>query len=113
MLLRYADDEVVSVNGTFLEVPNTTNAEVELCVSFGSSANTDGTVVLAHRQGDPRKLLRYTLNAINCTTAPPAGDYIVGVFTQTRSNVLREPATTPTFSFSMIPNSEYYVTIVI
>lgn len=107
----YTDDEVVSVNGRSLEVPNTTNAEVKLCVSFGTTTSTDGTVVLAHRQGDPKTLLAYNLNTTNCTTAPPAGEYIVGVFTQTRSNVLREPATTPTFSFSMIPNSEYYVTI--
>ena len=112
----YADDEVVSVNGIFLEVPNVTNtitAKMKLCVSFGPNTSTDGTIVLAHHYGDPRKLLMYNLNTTNCTTAPPAGDYIVGVFTQTRGNDLKVPATSPTFSFHSVPNSEYYVTIVI
>ena len=101
------------MSGISLEVPDAIDAKVKLCVSFGLNTISDGTVVLAHHQGDPRKLLRYNLNTTNCTTAPPAGDYIVGVFTQTRSNVLGEPATTPTLSVEIVPNSECYVTVVI
>ena len=108
----YADDEIVSVNGISLDVPDTVNAEVRLCVSFGPNTSTDGTVVVAHRQGDPKTLLAYNLTTTDCTTAPPAGNYIVGVFTQTRGNALRELATTPTFSFDFVSKSEYYVTVV-
>ena len=100
------------MSGISLEVPDVTNAKVKLCVSFGPNTISDGTVVLAHHQGDPRKLLRYNFTT-NCTTAPPAGDYIVGVFTQTRRNVLTEPATTPTLSVDIVPNGECYATVVI
>ena len=101
----YAGDEVVSVSGISLKVPDATNANVKLCVSFGLNTISDGTVVVAHHQGDPRKLLRYNFTT-NCTTAPPAGNYIVGVFTQSGSNVLREPATPPTLSVEIVSNSE-------
>ena len=98
------------MNGTFLQVSDIADTRVNLCVSFGSIANTDGAVVLAHHRDDPKKLLAYTLDATtNCTnvTAPPAGEYIVGVFTQSDGSALREPATT--FTVSVVPIREYYV----
>ena len=97
-------DEVVSVNGTFLEVPNVTNTELKLCVYFKSS-NIDGIVVLAHHTDDPEKLLAYFLNT-TCATPPPPGGYIIGVFTQSRYNTLEEPATPLTISVHIVSISE-------
>jgi len=83
------------VNGIILEVPNVTNTEVKLCVSFESSASSDRIVVLAHLVGDPQKLLAYYLNTTNCTTAPDPGDYIVAVFIYNVGSALQAPATSP------------------
>ena len=102
----FAAKEVISVNGTLLEVPNTTNSGVKLCVSFGSSTNTDGTVVLAHRINDCNRLLAYFLNTTNCFTAPAAGDYIVVAFSQNGDNIMEVPVTLSTNS---LPISELYV----
>ena len=78
----FAAKEAISVNGTFLQLPDVTNSGVKLCVSFGSSTSTDGTVVFAHRIDDCNRLLAYFLNTTNCFTAPAAGDYIVVVFSR-------------------------------
>ena len=108
MLLLFADNETVTVDGRFLRVPDTTNREVKLCVSSESVANTDMTVVLAHKQDNPKKLLAYFLNATaNCARAPDTGDYIFGVFIQNGDNILKAPATPPTISFYTMPISEY------
>ena len=100
-------DEVLSVNGISMEVPNIGNTEMKVCVSFGFSTPSDRTIVLAHHINDPEKLSAYFLNATNCTTAPPAGDYIVGVFTQSVGITLEVPATPPTISILIVPISEY------
>ena len=100
----YTADEVVSVNGTSVEVPNVTNAQVNLCISFKSSSSSDRIVVLAHHQRDPEKLLAYSLNSTNCTEAPVTGNYSIGVFNQTTS-ILTPPATPPTIS--IYATSEY------
>ena len=108
MLLLFADNETVTVNGRFLQVPDTTNGEVKLCVSSESVANTDMTVVLAHQWDNTKKLLAYFLNATaNCARAPDTGDYIFGVFTQNGDNILKAPATPPMISFATMPISEY------
>ena len=93
----YTADEVVSVNGTSIsvEVPDVTNSEVKLCISFNSSSSSDRIVVLAHHINNPRKLSAYYLNASNCTEAPAAGDYSIGVFNQTGGRILKPPATHP------------------
>ena len=104
----HAADEVASVNGTFLEVPNITNAEFKLCVYFKSS-NIDGIVVLAHHTDHPEKLLAYFLNT-TCATPPPPGSYIIGVFIQSRYNTLEEPATPLTISVGIVSISEYCFT---
>ena len=83
ILLLFVDNELVTVNGTSLHVPDTTNGEVKLCVSSESIANTDMTVVLAHQWDNAKKLLAYFLSATtSCTRAPDTGDYIVAVFAQ-------------------------------
>lgn len=102
-----AADEVISVNGTFLKVPDVTNTELKLCVSFDSSTNTDGTVVLAHHMNDCNKLSAYYLNTTNCITPPPPGDYSVGVFTRSHDNILKAPAAPPTISIGTVAISEY------
>ena len=108
MLLLFADNELVTVNGKSLYVPDTANGEVNLCISSGSVANTDMTVVLAHKQDNPKKLLAYFLSAAtNCTRAPDTGDYIFGVFNQNGDNILKAPATPPMISFATMPISEY------
>ena len=108
MLLLFADNETVAVNGTFLLVPDATNREVNLCISSESIANTDMTVVLAHQWDNPKKLLAYFLNATaNCARAPDTGGYIFGVFTQNGDNILKAPATPPTISLYTLPISEY------
>ena len=108
MLLLFADNELVTVNGTSLHVPDTANGEVNLCISSESIANTDMAVVLAYQWDNPKKLLAYFLNATaNCARAPDTGDYIFGVFTQNGDNILKAPATPPTISFDVLPISEY------
>ena len=102
-----AGNEVISVNGTFLKVPDVTNTELKLCVSFKSSSISDGIVVLAHHINDCNKLSAYYLNTTNCIAAPPPGDYSVGVFTQSHDNILKPPATPPTISIDTVPISEY------
>ena len=106
-LLFYAADEVVSVNGTSVEVPNVTNSVVKLCISFNSSSSSDRIVVLAHHVNDPGKLSAYHLNATNCTEAPAAGDYSIGVFNQSGGGILKPPATCPSISIDIVPISEY------
>ena len=97
----------VSVNGgTFQQVPDIANTEVKLCVSFQYSTGSDRIIVLVHHRGDPKKLSAYLLNATNCTTAPPPGDYVVGVFIQSDDSTLKPPATPPTILLDTI--SEYY-----
>ena len=105
----YAGHDIVSVNGTFLEVPNITYiyTEVKLCVSFDSIASIDGTVVFAHRTDKPNELLAYNLNTTNCTTAPPAGNYIVGVFIQNGNDFLEEPAISPSIFIHTVLKGEY------
>ena len=66
------------------------------------------TVVLAHRYGDPHKLLAYFLNTTNCVTAPAAGDYVVGVFALTSDNLLKPLATHPTIFYGTMTISEYH-----
>ena len=100
-----ADRKIIAVNGTLLQVPVISSTEVKLCVSeVNTSSNM--TVVLAHRYGDPHKLLAYFLNTTNCITTPAGGDYIVGVFTLTSDNILKPPATPPTIETMTI--SEYH-----
>ena len=65
-------------------------------------------ILLAHRYGDPQKLLAYFLNATNCTTAPDAGRYVVGVFNQTGGSTLKPPATPPNISIVTVLISECY-----
>ena len=96
----------VSVNGTFLQVPDIANTEMELCVFFQSSSSSDRIIVLVHHRDDPKKLSAYLLNATNCTTAPPPGGYVIGVLTQNGDNALKPPGTPPTISIDTI--SEYY-----
>ena len=101
-----AADKVVSVNGTYVEVPDATNTEVNLCISFESSSSSDRIVVLAHHRGDPEKLSAFCLNSTNCTEAPPAGNYSIGVFNQTAGSILTPPAMSPTISIHTVPISE-------
>ena len=101
----------VSVNGTFLQVPDIANTEMELCVSFQSSSSSDRIIVLVHHRSDPKKLSAYFMNSSNCTTAPTPGVYVVGVFTQSRDSTLKIPATPPTISVGTVPISEYYYKI--
>ena len=103
----FADGEFVSVNGTFLQVPDIANAEVKLCVSFQSSTTSDRIIVLAHHIDNTEKLSAYFLNATNCTAAPAPGDYVVGVFAQSHDSTLKVPATSPTISVGTGPISEY------
>ena len=98
-----AAKEVISVNGTFLQLPDVTNLGVKLCVPFGSGTNTDGIVVLAHRINDCNRLLAYFLNTTNCFTAPAAGDYIVVVFSRNGDDIMEVPVTLSTNS---LPISE-------
>ena len=103
----YIADEVVSVNGTSVEVPNVTNTEVNLCVFFNSSSSSDRIVVLAHHRLDPEKLSAYCLNSTYCTEAPVTGNYSIGVFNQTAGSILIPPATPPTISIYTVPIGEY------
>ena len=107
----FADNEAVSVNGTFLQVPDIANTEVKLCVSFQSSSSSDRIIVLVHHRGDPKKLSAYFMNTSNCTTAPTPGVYVVGVLTQSHDSTLKIPATPPTISVGTVPISEYYYKI--
>ena len=100
----YTADEVVSVNGTSVEVPNT---EVNLCVFFNSSSSSDRIVVLAHHHRDPEKLSAYCLNSTYCTEAPVTGNYSIGVFNQTAGKILIRPATPPTIAIYTVPIGEY------
>ena len=95
------------MNGTFLQVPDTVNAKLMLCVSFGYSTSTEGTVVLAHPVNDSKILSAYFLNTSNCTSPLDAGYYTVGVFNKSSKNTLEEPVTPPTFSFYTELISEY------
>ena len=94
-----AADEVVSVNGTLLEV---TNPEVLLYVSFDCNSNNSEVVVLAHHidDDDDEELSAYhlNLNRNNCFTAPASGHYVVGIFAQNDNNILEVPTTLPTIS---------------
>ena len=101
-----AADELVSVNGLILQVPNVTNTEVKLCVFFESSTGSNRIVVFAHLVGDPQKLLAYYLNTTNCTAAPDPGNYIVGVFIHYVGNALKAPATSPNITLS---TSEHFL----
>ena len=103
-----AADEVTFVNGTSLEIPAIANVEVKLCVYFPSSTGDNKIILLAHRRGDPNKLLAYYLNMTRCTTPPPPGDYGVGVFTQNGDYLLKAPAAPPTISINIMSISEYY-----
>ena len=99
----------VSVNGTFLQVPDIANTEVKLCVSFQSSTSSDRIIVLAHHINDTEKLSAYLLNATNCTAAPPPGVYVIGVLTQNGDNALKPPATPHTISIDTLPSEYYYI----
>lgn len=92
------------MNGIILEVPNVTNTEVMLCVSFESSTSSDRITIFAHLVGYPQKLLAYYLNTTNCTPAPDPGDYIVAVFIYNVGSALKTPATSPDVH---VFNSEY------
>ena len=105
--LFFCADGVPSVNGTFLQVPDTVNAKLKLCVSFGYSTSTEGTVVLAHPVNDSKRLSAYFLNTSNCTSPLDAGYYTVGVFNKSSENTLEEPVRPPTFSFDNDSISEY------
>ena len=104
----YADNKIVSVNGTLLQVPDISSTVVKLCVPLEGNTSSNMTVVLVHRYGDPHKLLVYFLNTTNCTTAPPAGNYVVGVFTLTSDNLLKPLATHPTIYYGTMTISEYH-----
>lgn len=99
-------DDVASVNGTFLEVPDI-SAELILCIFFESSSKVNGTVLLAQRIDDPEKLLVFFPDSTNCAMAPPPGAYILGLFTQSSENALEEPTTPLTISVHIVPISEY------
>ena len=103
----FADEEFVSVNGTFLQVPDIANTEVKLCVFFQSSTTNDRIIVLVHHIDNIEKLSAYFLNATNCTTAPAPGSYVVGVFIQNGDSTLKVPATSPTISVATRLISEY------
>ena len=103
----YTADEVVSVNGTSVEIPDVANKELNLCVSFNSSSSSDRIVILAHHQRDPEKLSAYSLNSTYCTEAPVTGNYSIGVFNQTAGSILIPPATPPTVSIYTVLISEY------
>ena len=94
------------MNGTFLQVPD--NASTEMCISFQSRTSSEKIIVLAHHINDTEKLSAYLLNTTNCTTAPPPGVYVVGVFTQSHDSTLKPPASPPTISVGTVPISEYY-----
>ena len=87
-------DKLVSVNGTFVKVKST---EMQVCVSFDCIASDKKIVVVAHHadDDDQEELSAYTSN---CFTAPAAGNYMVGVFTQNGDSSLEAPATFPTIS---------------
>ena len=93
-----------------LEVPDTANSELKLCVSFESntSSNSDGVVVFVHHIDNLKRLSAYILDETNCTTALASGNYSVGVFTWDGESTLNEPATPPTISVDIVPISEYY-----
>ena len=101
------------MNGTLLRVPDISSTKVKLCVSFEVNTSSNTIVVLAHRYGDPHKLLAYFLNTTNCTTAPAAGDYVVGVFALTSDNLLKPPATPPTiyYMYETMTISEYHFVV--
>ena len=96
------------MNGTLLQVPDISSKEVKLCVSLEVNTSSNMTVVLVHRYGDLHKLLAYFLNTTYCTTAPAAGDYVVGVFTLTSDNLLKPLATHPTIFYGTMTISEYH-----
>ena len=106
MLLSLCADDVVSVNGTFLQVPDNADGEVKLCVSFKSNSHSSSIIVLAHHVDDPKNLTAYNLITANCTTAPPPGGYFFGLFTQNGSHALKEPVTSLTISLAVVPISE-------
>lgn len=99
-------DDVISVNGTFLEVPDIANPEAMLCVSFESNIHNDRIVVLGHHVDDPKNLTMYSLTTANCTTAPSPGGYVFGLFTQNGSHTLKAPATSLSISFAVVLISE-------
>ena len=103
----FCTDEVPSVDGAFLKVPDIVNSKVKLCVSFGSSTSTEGTLVLAHPANDFKRLSAYFLNTSNCTAPLDAGYYTVGVFTKSSESTLKEPVASPIFSFYTETISEY------
>ena len=77
-----------------MEVPDpAVNTELQLCISFESSTNSDRIVVLAHQADDPTILLAYSPPDNECFGAPTAGSYIFGVFTQNSDDDLEAPAT--------------------
>lgn len=99
--------KVASVNGTLTKIPEVTNGEVKLCVTFESNTSGEKIVVFAHNVDDPEKLSAYhwNLDTTNCTSALAPGNYSIGVFTN-RGNTLNEPATLPTISTYIVPTSE-------
>ena len=100
-------DDVASVNGIFLEVPDIISAELILCIFFESSSKVNGTVLLAQHIDDPEKLLVFFPDSTNCAMAPPPGGYSLGVFAQSSECSLEEPATPLTISVHIVPISEY------
>ena len=94
------------MNGILLQVPDISSTVVKLCASFEVNTSSNMTVLLAHHYGDPHKLLAYFLNTANCTTALPAGDYVVGVFVLTSDKILKPLATHPTIFFEIMTISE-------
>ena len=83
------------VEGTLIEVPEpSNNMELQLCISFESSTDSDQIVVLAHHTDKPTRLSAY-YSPVNCLRPPTAGSYIIAVFTQNSDNTLEPPATPP------------------
>ena len=104
-LCVFTANQLISVNGTFVKVKST---EIQVCVSFDCITSNKRMVVLAHHvdDDDQEELSAYTSN---CFTAPAAGNYMVGVFTQNGDNSLEAPGTFPTISnqFSAPPTPAF------
>ena len=98
-----AADDIVSVNGTFVEV---TSTQVSVCVFFDCINSNNGIVVLAHHVDDDdyEELSAYhlALNTTNCFVAPAPGHYNVGVFTRNHNNILEVPTMPPTITIDNV-----------
>ena len=105
-----ADDSIVHVNGTPIEVPDPVmNPELQLCVSFESNTSSDQILVLAHHTEDPKKLSAYSSYGNQCFRAPwpTAGSYNFAIFSQTGDSTLEAPTTSPKIWFSSVTKCKH------